>query len=131
MASRTRGACQSGWAGGVVAQIMCCFTDHMAQGAVSSARLREYIERHRALIGSVVAIAAIGLAVLWLVVVPGKATTTTGIQALTIRYAHSLCWALLAVAASTYAVRAPARTTRTLTWWALGAYAAFLLALFL
>lgn len=108
-----------------------CFTDHMDPGAASSARFRAHIERRRGLIGSVVAVAAIGLAVLWLVVVPEKATTTTGVQSLTIRYAHSLCWVLLAASAGTYALRAPARITRALAWSALGAYAAFLLTLFL
>lgn len=131
MVSRNLGPCQGRCLSSVVARIMWCFTDHMAQGAESSARLKEHIERHRALVGSVVAVGATCLAVLWLVIVPEKAATTTGLQALTIRYAHSLCWALLAAAAGTYAVRAPAHTTRTLTWAALGAYAAFLTALFL
>lgn len=97
----------------------------------SPVRLREWARPHRTLLGLGAAAVAVALAALWLVVVPEKASETTGVQRFVLRYAHSLCWTLLAVAAGAWAVRAPRRVVTAAAWSALAAYAAFLLAVVL
>lgn len=93
------------------------------------AGLRAAARRHRRPLGIAAAIVAIALAVLWTQVVPDRAATAPPLHAAVIRWAHPLCWALLAAAALCWALGAPKRLTETLGWFALGAYGAFLLAL--
>jgi hypothetical protein len=90
---------------------------------------RMLVQEHRGVVGGVAALGATALAVTWLVLVPGKADDVEPVQSWLLRYAHPVCWALLAVAAGGWAARAP----RLLTQWsargALAAYVAFLAAL--
>lgn len=74
---------------------------------------------------------AAGMAVLWTVVVPGKAETTEGVQSLLIRHAHPATWAALAVLGILVALDAPAWTRTTAGVVSLVSYAAFLGALVL
>ncbi len=85
--------------------------------------------RHRIPVGLVSAAVASGLAVTWLVVVPSEATEASGLQRWVLQYAHSICWALLALAAGLFAARGPRRLFDGLAWAGLVSYAAFLLAL--
>ncbi len=92
---------------------------------------RSVLARHRRLVGAVAGIGAIGLACLWLVLVPERAGQAEGVRAALIRYGHSLCRVLLALAAFLWAARAPRRWVEGVAWSALVAYVAFLLATFL
>ena len=74
---------------------------------------------------------ALGLAALWLVVVPEKAETSTGLASWLLRFGHSLCWLLLAATAALWMARAPRRAIDLTAWAALAAYGGFLLALWL
>lgn len=103
----------------------------MAHRPGSPGRLREGAREHRVPLGFAAAATALALAALWLLAVPEKASETAGAQRFLLRYAHSLCWALLAVTAGAWAVRAPRRVVTTAAWSALAAYAAFLLAVLL
>lgn len=47
-----------------------------------------------------------------------------------IRYGHSLCWALLAVAAALWAGRGPRRAVEAFLWAGLACYVVFVLAAF-
>jgi hypothetical protein len=85
--------------------------------------------RHRGVVGGVAALGATALAVTWLVLVPEKAGDVGPVQSWLLRYAHSVCWALLAVAAGGWAVRAPRRATQWPARAALAAYVTFLAAL--
>lgn len=85
--------------------------------------------RHRRIVGGVGALAAAALAATWLVVVPGEAAEASGVQRWVLEYAHSICWALLALAAAGFAVRAPRILIDGAAYAALASYAAFLLAL--
>lgn len=87
------------------------------------------VRRHRGVVGGVAAVGAMALSVTWLVVVPEKAADVGPVQAWLLRYAHSLCWALLAVAAGAWAVRAPRPAVAWPARGALAAYLAFLSAL--
>lgn len=84
--------------------------------------------RSLALAGSVV---AAGLSLLWVVVVPDKADTTSGLQALAIRWGHPASWALLSALWVAVATDGSARLRATLGWSALACYAAFVVALLL
>jgi hypothetical protein len=93
------------------------------------AEVRAAALRHRRPLGIAATIVATALAVLWTQVVPDRAAPAPALQAAVIRWAHPLCWALLAAAALCWALGAPKRLTETLAWLALGAYGAFLIAL--
>lgn len=90
-----------------------------------------WLERHRRPVGLAAIVIALGLAALWLVVVPEKAATSTGIAAWMLRFGHSLCWLLLAATAALWTARAPRRAVDLTAWAALAAYGGFLLALWL
>ena len=91
--------------------------------------LRMLVRRHRGVVGGVAALGATALAVTWLVLVPEKAGDVGPVQSWLLRYAHSLCWALLAVAAGGWAAAAPRPATQWPACGALAAYVAFLAAL--
>lgn len=93
--------------------------------------VRALLEKQRRLVGIAGAVAATALAGLWLVVVPERAAEASGLRELTIRYGHSLCWGLLALAAILHSVRAPRRYVEVVAWSGLTAYVAFLLGTFL
>ncbi|KRF33394.1 hypothetical protein [Yonghaparkia sp. Soil809] len=90
-----------------------------------------WLERHRRPVGLAAIAIALGLAALWLVVVPGKAESSTGVTSWLLRFGHSLCWVLLAATAALWAARAPRRALDLAAWAALAAYGGFLLALWL
>ena len=90
-----------------------------------------WMARNRMPLGLAAAAVALALAVLWCFVVPDKAATTEGLHSAAIRWAHPLCWALLAGAALSHAVAAPTKLRDGLLWSALASYAVFLGALFL
>lgn len=87
--------------------------------------------RRRRRLGLLGAVAAAGMAALWVVVVPEKAATTEGLHAAVIRLGHPLSWALLSTVGLAVAAGAPKLLRDGLAWAALVAYAAFLVALLL
>ncbi len=94
-----------------------------------ASRIAAALARHRRPVGIIGAVVALALAALWVVVVPGEAAEAQGLQQLALRWAHPLCWLLLAVAGVLHASRAPDRLRDAALWSALAAYGAFLLAL--
>lgn len=91
---------------------------------------RALLEKHRRLVGVAGALGAAALAGLWLVVVPDRAAEASGLRELSIRYGHSLCWGLIAIAAVLHSAGAPRRWVDMAAWSGLAAYAGFLLATF-
>lgn len=75
------------------------------------------------------AVGAAGLSVLWLVVVPAQVADATGWRELALRWGHSACWALLALAGATHALRGPRAVVSGAAWAGLAAYVAFLAAM--
>jgi len=94
----------------------------------SASGVRAVVTRNRAAVGVVLAALCLGLAVLWVFVVPAKAGATTGVQEAAIRYGHPVCWALLATASVLFAVRAPRRSVDVVVRSALAAYVVFVVA---
>lgn len=92
--------------------------------------LRALLEKHRRVVGVAGALGAAALAGLWLVVVPERAAEASGLRELAIRYGHSLCWCLIAIAAAFHAARAPRQWVDVAAWSGLTTYIAFLLATF-
>lgn len=87
---------------------------------------RQRRRRHVALGGAVL---ALGMAAVWVAVVPDKAEETTGLQSWAIRYGHPASWICLAGLGLAIAGGAPRRVRDLLAWTALGSYGAFLLGL--
>lgn len=83
----------------------------------------------RRALGAAGGVVAAGMAVLWTVVVPGRAEHVTGLQEVAIRVGHPACWALLAVTGLLVAVDAPRRLRDASAYAAVIAYAVFLVAL--
>lgn len=78
--------------------------------------------RRLALAGTV---AAVGMTVLWSLVVPDKADHTSGLQSLAIRWGHPATWALLAALGVLVATDAPKRIRAAVGYASLGCYGAF------
>jgi hypothetical protein len=95
------------------------------------AAVRDLLERRRTVLALVGAVVAAALAALWLVVVPERVAEVDGLQRAVLRYGHSACWALVALAAVLHGVRAPRRAVAASAYGALGCYAAFLAAVVL
>ncbi|GAB2689403.1 hypothetical protein [Thalassiella azotivora] len=87
------------------------------------------LRRHRVLAGCVGAALAAALAVTWAFVIPAEAQDADGVRWLALRWGHSACWALLALAAALFAARAPRRAVDVAAWAGLACYVAFLAAL--
>ncbi len=87
---------------------------------------RRFFARHRTPLAVGGLVVSLGLAALWLVVVPERAESTSGAQSWLIRYGHSICWVLLATTAALVLARAPKRAIDLTAWAALAAYVAFL-----
>ena len=68
---------------------------------------------------------SLGMAGLWLVVVPAKVETAAGLQEAAIRWGHPACWALLAVLGVLVAADAPKRARNGVGVAAAVCYAAF------
>lgn len=93
----------------------------------SASGVRAVATRNRVAVGVVLAALCLGLAVLWVFVVPAKAGATTGVREAAIRYGHPVCWALPATASVLFAVRAPRRSVDVVRS-ALAAYVVFVVA---
>lgn len=91
--------------------------------------LRPWLRRHHRLLGLGGAAVAAGMTALWMTVVPEKVDTTSGIQALAIRWGHPLCWAFLTTVGLLVAADAPKRLRDGLAISAGVCYAGFVLAM--
>ena len=89
-------------------------------------RPRRFVARHRTALAAGGLVVSVGLALLWLFVVPERAESTSGLQQWLIRFGHSICWALLAVTAGLVLLKAPKRAVDVTAWAALAAYVGFL-----
>ena len=91
--------------------------------------LVEWMRRRRRPLGAVGAVIAAGMSALWVVVVPDRVDTVTGVQEVVIRWGHPVCWALLAIVGILVAVAAPKRIRDVVAVLAAGSYAAFVIAM--
>lgn len=82
----------------------------------------------RRILGVVGAVAAFALAALWTVVTPGETESASGVEYWLLRWGHSVCWALLGVAALGFAADGPTRLRDTALVAAGVCYAGFILA---
>lgn len=101
----------------------------MAPPADPVAPTAPWHRRHRHALGLAGAAVAAGMTVVWTVVVPDKADTTSGLQSLAIRWGHPLTWAFLCGLGLAYAAGTPRSVRDPLAWAALASYAVFLAAL--
>lgn len=93
--------------------------------------LKEWARNERRPLGLLGAVAATGMAGLWIAVVPDKAAETSGVQELAIRWGHPACWALLALVGFLVSLDAPKRLRDIAAVAAAVLYAAFLTAMLL
>ncbi len=75
--------------------------------------------------------AAFALAALWIVVTPGESESANGVVRVLLRWGHSVCWALIGVAALVFSADGPARLRDAALVAAGICYAGFILALVL
>lgn len=68
---------------------------------------------------------ALGITVVYLVVVPSQAADASQVVGAILRYGHSLCWAVLAGASALWAVKGANKWSGILAYTALGVYALF------
>lgn len=92
-------------------------------------RINAWAAGHRRRLGGAAAVAAVALAVLWGFVVPEKVDTVSGMSRVAIRWGHSLCWALVSLAALSYALDRGTRWRTLLLWGAAACYVGFMVAL--
>lgn len=79
--------------------------------------------------GYSLSIVAIVIGVLYLYIAPVQFTRATGITAIIMKYAHSVCWFLLAGAAVCFARNTTGIYLRVFAYGALGMYILFLLSI--
>lgn len=84
----------------------------------------------RRVIGLIAAALALGMAVLWSIVVPAE-SGAPGLRGVVVRFGHPLAWALLSMVAALWAVDRGAKARSVLGLAALAAYIAFVAAIFL
>lgn len=84
------------------------------------------LHQHRVLFGSVGAVIAVLVASIYLIVVPEQAKQTTGIVSFTLRYAHSICWVLIAASSTLWAADKYPNIMRLSAYSALVSYLAFM-----
>lgn len=99
-------------------------SDH-GQPAMMS-KMLAFIEAHRLLLGLMGSLVALGVAGVFFFIVPGEAGILSGWREIVLRYGHSVCWVLLAVAALLYAFRAPEAIVQVTGFSALVVYLVFL-----
>ena len=85
----------------------------------------EWMRRNSRPLGAVGAVIATGMSALWVVVVPDKADTVSGVHEMAIRWGHPVCWALLAIVGILVAVAAPKRIRDVVALLAAASYATF------
>ena len=93
--------------------------------------MKPFLIRHRkvvALIGVVVALCVAGL---YLVYVPEEVAQVDVFRAAILRFGHSLCWVLLAIAGVLWGLQRGARAIAPLLYAALTVYAVFMVTLVL
>lgn len=86
--------------------------------------MKEYIKAHKKVLGTIGVVVALGVAVLYAIIIPGEAGTTSGVLRYILMYAHSACWVLLATASALWAI---GRSPRFITGVAYGALALYVL----
>lgn len=91
--------------------------------------LNKIIYERRKSIGVVAALVASIIAVVYYTYIPAEAGEVGGIRSVALTYGHTVCWALLAIAAALWAGRAPRLAINILLMCALIIYVLFLLAL--
>ena len=90
---------------------------------------RRWVATHQRTLGVIGGIACLGLAVVWLVVVPDEASGATGLREALLRYGHSVVWLLLGLSALLFATGGPRRSVEWTATAALAVYIAFVVAL--
>ncbi len=88
-------------------------------------RIKQAILSHRRAYGVAGCVAALGIATLYLFIIPGGAKAAPFPFQLILLYGHSLCWLLLGCAAIVFALKGPAKITATLAYSALVVYGIF------
>lgn len=91
--------------------------------------MKKYIFTHRLLFGMIGLIVASGIATMYVFIVPDEVLKTEGIIQFILRYAHSVCWVLLAVASGLWAMAQPKKIVNFVMYAALVMYIFFIVSL--
>lgn len=88
--------------------------------------MKDYLEKHRKIIGLAAALIACAIAVLYIWLVPNEASHASGIQKIVLVYGHSLCWFLLSTASVLWATKKRSRWLGILMYTALATYITYI-----
>ncbi|MFZ1360474.1 MAG: hypothetical protein WAS27_00350 [Candidatus Saccharimonadales bacterium] len=88
--------------------------------------INKFILQHRKIVGVSATVFALGIAVLYLFVVPLNPESVHRFMWVILRYGHSFCWLLLAGAAGLFAFNFVPRTAGRLAYAALVSYVVFI-----
>ncbi|HEY0965717.1 MAG TPA: hypothetical protein VGE13_04545 [Candidatus Saccharimonadales bacterium] len=91
--------------------------------------MKDYLEKHHRTFGSMGALIAFVIAVIYLVVVPEESSDAAWIQKNVLIYGHSLCWFVLCVASILWSIKKENRWSVPLAYVALTVYVVFVSAL--
>lgn len=91
--------------------------------------MKKYLHSHRVLFGLVGFVVAIGIATAYLFILPEEASKVDGIVGFILRYTHSICWAVLALASGAWALSLPKKIVTFFVYIALGMYIIFITSL--
>lgn len=61
-------------------------------------KIKKAIQKHRRIFGTVGAVVALVIMVVYIFILPKEADSTTGFQKAILTYAHPICWLLLGIA---------------------------------
>lgn len=89
--------------------------------------MKSLITKHRRILGVVGGVAALGVAVVYAIVVPSEASSAGFFWKIVLLYGHSLCWLLLGAAGFVWAMNGPRRAVAGLAYAALAVYAVFII----
>lgn len=88
--------------------------------------MKNHLEKHHIVFGGVGALIALAIAILYLFIVPDEASKTSGVQKFILIYAHSICWFLLCMSSSIWAIKRKNKWSVRLAYIALVVYGVFM-----
>ncbi|HCH34114.1 MAG: hypothetical protein UY35_C0003G0057 [Candidatus Saccharibacteria bacterium GW2011_GWC2_48_9] len=91
--------------------------------------MKNYLTRYHVAIGLVATVISLGVAIMYLFVVPIEVSGASEVQKIVLMYGHSLCWFLLSGAGLIWALRGTNRWSTVLLCLGLMVYAVFLITL--
>ncbi|QQS26944.1 hypothetical protein IPM44_04515 [bacterium] len=92
-------------------------------------KIKKAIQKHRRIFGTVGAVVALVIMVVYIFILPKGADSATGFQKVILTYTHSICWFLLGIASFLWSSKHKNNWPQYLAYTALGIYFIFIITL--